>query len=207
MVRVILFSESKSFIQTFGEKLSNGGFEWFQFDTIKLDERINDTYIVALDLASFPMTFQEFGEFLKEYPYPVLVLSTIPSFEEGYPLLRMGLKGYANRHLGLLHLKSALSVLETGGSWFDPGFMNDLIRRIDYRGSSSGIDAGIFKNLSEREQEIARYVAQGLSNHQIADVLEITERTVKAHLLACYKKLGLKDRVSLALWVKEVDHV
>ncbi|MDP3290952.1 MAG: response regulator transcription factor [Sulfuricurvum sp.] len=207
MYRIILVSESESFVKTLGIKLSEIGYSWLSFDEMKSDEHIHGSFIVILDIQSFQMTFHELGEFLKEYPYPVLVMSAIPTFEEGYPLLRMGVRGYANRHIGSVHLQSALSVLESGGSWFDPGFMNDLIRHIDYRGTPSESGQESFEILSEREREIARYIAQGLSNHQIAEVLEITERTVKAHLLSCYKKLGLNDRVSLALWVKEAGYV
>ena len=207
MHRIILVSESEPFIKSFGTKLSDVGYSWLNFDEMKSNEQKQGSFIVILDIQSFQMTFHELGEFLKEYPYPVLVLSAIPTFEEGYPLLRTGVRGYANRHIGSVNLVSALSVLESGGSWFDPGFMNDLIRHIDYRGASTDSGKESLEILSEREREIARYIAQGLSNYQIADVLEITERTVKAHLLSCYKKLGLNDRVSLALWVKEAGYV
>lgn len=207
MNHIILVSESEPFIKYFGMKLSDIGYPWRIFDEMKSDEKTQNSFIVILDIQSFQMTFHELGEFLKEYPYPVLVMSAIPTFEEGYPLLRMGVRGYANRHIGSVNLKSALSVLESGGSWFDPGFMNDLIRHIDYKGVPSESGKESFEILSEREREISRYIAQGLSNHQIADVLEITERTVKAHLLSCYKKLGLNDRVSIALWVKEAGYV
>jgi len=206
MSHIILVSESNLFTKTFGEKLSNVGYSWVSFDKVESDKKGKDDCMVVIDLQSFPMTFQALGQFLKEYPYPMLVLTPIPTFEEGYPLLRMGVKGYANLHLGSVNLENALHVLKSGGSWFDPGFMNDLIRRIDYRRSSSETDEEL-ERLSEREREIGRYVAQGLSNHQIAETIEITERTVKAHLLSCYKKLGLSDRVSLALWFKKRDHV
>lgn len=205
MFQIILVSESALFTKTFGTKLSDLGYSWSSFEQVESHEKGKDERIVIVDIQSFSMTFLDLGEFLKEYPYPMLVLTPIPTFEEGYPLLRMGVKGYANLHLGTVNLENALSVLESGGSWFDPGFMNDLIRRIDYKGVSQGTD-GDLEKLSERELEIGRYVAQGLSNHQIAQTIEITERTVKAHLLSCYKKLGLNDRVSLALWFKKRDH-
>lgn len=205
MLRIIIVSDSKTFIKTFGTKLSDLEYSWLSFDEVTSEDRREGSFLVVVDIQSFQMTFRDLEEFLGEYPYPVLVLSAIPTFEEGYPLLRMGVRGYANIHIGSANLKGALNVLESGGTWFDPGFMNDLIRRIDYRGAANHIEP--FEGLSEREREIARYVSQGLSNHQIGELLEITERTVKAHLLACYKKLGVKDRVSLALRVKEADHV
>jgi len=205
MSQIILVSESALFTKRFGTNLSDLGYSWIPFEQVELHEKGKNDYIVLVDIQSVPMTFRDLGTFLKEYPYPMLVLTPIPTFEEGYPLLRMGVKGYANLHFGTANLENALSVLESGGSWFDPGFMNDLIRRIEYSGTSEGTE-GDLERLSEREQEIGRYVAQGLSNYQIAQTIEITERTVKAHLLSCYKKLGLNDRVSLALWFKKRDH-
>jgi DNA-binding NarL/FixJ family response regulator len=205
MLRIILVSGSHTFTKTFGEKLTGFGYSWLSFDEIKAEEA-NVSSIVIVDIQSLQMTFQDLGKFLKEYPYPMLVLTPIPTFEEGYPLLRMGVRGYANLHLGSLNLENALSVLSSGGNWFDTGFMNDFIRHIDYQGNTTESVTETFDTLSEREQEIGRYVAQGLSNHQIAQSLEITERTVKSHLLSCYKKLGMNDRVSLALWFKKRDH-
>ena len=53
--------------------------------------------------------------------------------------------------------------------------------------------------LSEREAQVARAVAQGRSNKEVAEQLFISERTVKAHLGAIFDKLGVRDRVQLVL--------
>jgi DNA-binding NarL/FixJ family response regulator len=55
------------------------------------------------------------------------------------------------------------------------------------------------EELSGREAEVAREVVAGRSNKEIARVLGITERTVKAHLGAIFAKLGVRDRLQLAL--------
>ena len=55
--------------------------------------------------------------------------------------------------------------------------------------------------LSEREVQVARMVAAGASNKEIASRLAITERTVKAHLAASFEKLAVRDRLQLALRV------
>lgn len=204
MSHIILASESLHFTKRFGFKLSEMGYSWSSFEQADTVENWKNDCIVIIDIQSFRMTFRDLGEFIKEYPFPILVLTTIPTFEEGYPLLRMGIQGYANLHLSSANLENALNVIAAGGSWFDPGFMNDLIRRIDYQGTAQRTD-GELEKLTDREREIGRYVAQGLSNYQIAETIDITERTVKAHLLSCYKKLGVNDRVSLALWFKKRD--
>jgi two-component system NarL family response regulator len=53
--------------------------------------------------------------------------------------------------------------------------------------------------LTEREQEIAALVGSGGTNKQIAKQLAISERTVKAHLTEIFRKLGIADRLKLAL--------
>jgi DNA-binding NarL/FixJ family response regulator len=59
--------------------------------------------------------------------------------------------------------------------------------------------------LSDRETQVARLVASGASNREIAGKLSITERTVKAHLSAVFEKLGLRDRLQLTLRINGLD--
>ena len=59
--------------------------------------------------------------------------------------------------------------------------------------------------LSLREQEVAQLLARGNSNKEIARQLEITERTVKAHVSAMLEKLGARDRLQLSLIVNGVE--
>ncbi len=63
-------------------------------------------------------------------------------------------------------------------------------------------------NLSPRETEIARLVAQGQRNHDIAHILGIGEHTVETHLTHIYQKLGISNRVELTLVVSDLlDHL
>jgi DNA-binding NarL/FixJ family response regulator len=56
--------------------------------------------------------------------------------------------------------------------------------------------------LSQREQEVLKLVSRGLANKQIARELEITEKTVKAHLTRVFQSIGVTDRTQAALWAK-----
>jgi len=58
---------------------------------------------------------------------------------------------------------------------------------------------GLLEQLTSREREVAVEVAKGLSNKEVAKLLNITERTVKAHLASTFERLGAKDRLQLAL--------
>ena len=68
-------------------------------------------------------------------------------------------------------------------------------------------DCGDVKSLAPREQEIAKCVAEGARNKEIARRLGISEGTVKLHLFHAYRKLGVGNRVGLALArITFVDH-
>jgi DNA-binding NarL/FixJ family response regulator len=58
-------------------------------------------------------------------------------------------------------------------------------------------------DLSPREQEVLRLVAQGLPNKRIARELEISEKTVKAHLTSVFQQIGVTDRTQAALWAQD----
>ena len=59
-----------------------------------------------------------------------------------------------------------------------------------------------FDDLTKRERQVAQSVSNGLSNREIAARLNISERTVKARLTAVFQKLGVRDRVQLALLMR-----
>ena len=78
-----------------------------------------------------------------------------------------------------------------------------LLRLVAEKGQDAGDwDGGL---LTERETTAARYAAGGWANAQIAEALGITERTVKAHLSAVFEKLGVSDRLQLALLVHGIS--
>jgi DNA-binding NarL/FixJ family response regulator len=57
--------------------------------------------------------------------------------------------------------------------------------------------------LSAREREVIALVAEGLPNKQIARKLDISEKTVKAHLTSIYQEIGVTDRTQAALWARQ----
>jgi len=63
----------------------------------------------------------------------------------------------------------------------------------------------IVSNLTKRETEVAKHIATGASNKQIANALFICERTVKAHLTSIFEKLRIKNRVELTLIVHKIE--
>lgn len=56
------------------------------------------------------------------------------------------------------------------------------------------------KGLTEREQQVAELVSKGLSNREVANEVQIIEKTVKFHLTNIYKKMNVKSRAQLIVW-------
>ena len=158
-------------------------------DIVNSIKEITPTTVVLTDTASAISLLQERSE-LK-----VMALSDNPSFAEGSSLLRKGIKGYANTYIHLLHLKQAIEIINSGNIWLYPSFMQELISQT---ADKNDVKSELLDKLTQRERETALLIAKGKSNKEIAVELDITERTVKAHLTNIYSKTGLTDRLSLA---------
>jgi len=89
-------------------------------------------------------------------------------------------------------LKKVLKAVCSGEMWLDRSTLTKLF-------SSTSEPAGI-SNLAKREKEIVSHICQGYRNKEIAQKLNISEQTVKSHCNRIYKKLGVTDRLQLALY-------
>jgi DNA-binding NarL/FixJ family response regulator len=97
-------------------------------------------------------------------------------------------------------LKELKTVVMHGGVWLGRDLLQTLIgaSRELVHNQSSKVDEALAL-LTTREKEVALLASTGLSNKEIARKLSITERTVKAHMSSSLEKLGVKDRLQLAL--------
>ncbi|MFZ5766901.1 MAG: response regulator transcription factor [Thermodesulfobacteriota bacterium] len=129
----------------------------------------------------------------------IFVLSDLPQPVEGVAMLKLGVNGYANAYMSGPKLLAALQSIESGGVWIGRQLLQYLITGSAQTGDNQGANEEIFATLTAREKEITEKVAQGLSNSDIAKLLAISERTVKAHLTAIYEKTGTTSRLQLAL--------
>jgi len=133
----------------------------------------------------------------------VVVASASPNDEQGTQALGAGAHGYCHSYAQPAALAQALEVVASGGIWMGRSLVSRLLKLVTERAQDAyAWDAG---RLTEREITVARYAASGQANAQIAEALGITERTVKAHLSAVFDKLGVTDRLQLALLVHGIS--
>lgn len=133
---------------------------------------------------------------------PILALTQVPLLEEAVAILKCGAKGYGNRHMRPSNLQQAIESVQRGQIWLPPSIVVSLIDKIDIKEELVAPKEPILSVLSKREQEVARFVAQGMSNQKIADKLFVSLRTVKAHLTSIFSKTGLRSRLELGIRMK-----
>jgi DNA-binding NarL/FixJ family response regulator len=134
---------------------------------------------------------------------PIVVLSNVPEDDQGLAALAAGASGYCSALTLPAVLHQVASVVTHGGIWVGPKLMRRLMQSLATRGNEAAETA--LDKLSLRERQVAEAVARGSTNKEIARVMGITERTVKAHLSAAFEKLGVRDRMQLALLVNGVE--
>lgn len=132
----------------------------------------------------------------------IIVFPNQSSQQAALRLFSVGVSGQCAPYIGREQLSLVLSVVDSGEIWGGKIFIQQLIQQ-----SAAAImpNYNDLDGLSEREQSVAQFIAKGLSNRQIALEMNITERTVKAHLTSIFKKTNTKDRLSLGLLVQNND--
>ncbi len=133
--------------------------------------------------------------------FTLFALTPSPSFHEGTALLAQGIKGYGNSFMHAKHLRRAIITIKEGNIWLPPSFMQELIAHAVPSAATTSNSVSALETLTKRQKETALLLKEGLSNKEIAKKLQITERTVKAHISAIFERTGITDRLSLAMYL------
>ncbi|GAB4005854.1 response regulator transcription factor [Glycomyces albus] len=131
---------------------------------------------------------------------PVLVLTTFDDDELVLGALRAGARGYLLKDVTLDQLVEAVKTLADGGTLLRPAITDRLLRALR-EGEAPAADSGASAPvpLTDREREVLRLLAAGLSNREIAESLFLAEGTVKNHVSNVLMKLGSRDRTRAVL--------
>lgn len=127
----------------------------------------------------------------------VVVLTTFADSRRVMDSLEAGAVGYLMKDSSPQDIITGVITAANGGSPLDPRVARSLVDA-QRGGSRSQRDVV----LTKKQTEVVALVAEGLSNRLIARRLQISEKTVKAHLTAVYNALGVTDRVQAALWAQ-----
>jgi DNA-binding NarL/FixJ family response regulator len=126
----------------------------------------------------------------------VLVLTTFDLDEYVYGALRAGASGFVLKDTRPRELLRAIEVVAAGDALLAPSVTRRLIAEFAARRDPAEPPPALAE-LTEREREVTRLVAEGLTNREIADRLVISPLTAKTHVSNVLRKLGCRDRAAL----------
>lgn len=125
----------------------------------------------------------------------VIALSMYGEEEYYYKMLDAGAKGFILKDSDITEVHDAIIAVHKGGNFFSQELLYHVIKRIKNREQEVKSSS-----LSKREKEILLKICEGLSNHEIADALFISKRTVDKHRANLLAKTGSKNTASLILY-------
>jgi DNA-binding NarL/FixJ family response regulator len=132
----------------------------------------------------------------------VLVLTTFALEEYVYEALRAGASGFLLKDAPPEQLVAAVHVVDHGDALLDPAITRTVIAEF-VRSPARPELAARLEELTQREREVFRLMARGLSNAEIARELVVSEGTVKTHVAHVLLKLDLRDRVQAVVYAYE----
>jgi DNA-binding NarL/FixJ family response regulator len=138
----------------------------------------------------------------------VIILTTFDDDANVFEGLRAGAQGYLLKDLSGQELANAVRTVAGGGALIEPSVARKVVaefaRLSPPTRSASSAHAELIEPLSERELEVLKLIAQGLSNGEIADRLSLAEGTVKNYVTSILQKIGSRDRTQAALRAREL---
>jgi DNA-binding NarL/FixJ family response regulator len=179
-------------------------------EAVELVERLNPT-LVLMDIAMARMDGIEATRQIRVHrpDLPVLILSAYDDDQYIFALVEAGAAGYLLKDIRQEELVAAIRAVNRGESVLHPTIARKIMLRL---GGRSEPPAATVETLSDRETEVLRLAAGGASNAAIALRLEVSPRTVQAHLSNVFAKLGVGSRTqaviaALRTGVIELEHI
>jgi DNA-binding NarL/FixJ family response regulator len=127
----------------------------------------------------------------------VIVLTSYHEDEHIFPAIRAGALSYLLKDISLPDLADAIRKAARGEVMMHPHIAARVVQELE---GMAHYDMASYAQLSEREREVLRLIAEGLSNTDIAARLVLSEKTVKSHVRNILSKLHLADRTQVAIF-------
>lgn len=131
----------------------------------------------------------------------VLVFTGVRDQEQHQLCLRLGATGLIRKEQSRTVLLKAIEKVHRGEIWFDRTMMSDVLSNVLKQKNEKEPDPAAAKiaSLTDREKEVVALVSEGCKNKQIAELLFISDTTVRHHLTSIFSKLGVADRLELLI--------
>lgn len=200
-MKIIIFSASTDTVEEFKKRDAMNEIA-LAYDLNSLADELTNFQNKAIVIADYDSVAQDINKLITsdKLPNKTIVLERTPEIASGKMLIKHGVKAYGNSRMLYIHYKQMLETVQENKIWTYPELTAALSKIED----TINIDAKalIENRLTEKELHVVYGVLEGLTNDAISHKLNITTRTVKAHMSSIFQKLHVNDRVSLVLLLK-----
>jgi DNA-binding NarL/FixJ family response regulator len=125
----------------------------------------------------------------------IIILTSFATDDKIIPAIKAGASGYELKDVSPAQLVEAIRETSKGQTHIHPKVAQKLMRNV-----ANGTENNELNDLTERENEVLKQVAEGLDNRQIGKMLSISEKTVKTHISNILFKLNLDNRTQVAIY-------
>lgn len=206
MNQILIFSDNQTLIKLWSTTLSSL-YQVSTIDKLYADTKADVVIIDALKLDNNDNLFS----FFNKNSIRFLIVGCNWSEDNQIKALVHGAAGYCGEMEPAELLLQAVKSILKGDIWIQRHLVPRVIGTLVQMKSTPveepkpAESSELLKTLSSRELDVAKMIGSGENNKVIASTLNISERTVKAHLTSIFKKLNITDRLHLALFVQKLD--
>lgn len=161
--------------------------------------------VILMDIAMPVLDGVEATQSIKEL-FPgtkVIMLTSRQEEDEIYAALAAGADAYCMKDVSSERLINIIQMVVGGGFWLDPAIAKLVLKSIKPKLSSSAQITSARQryrvDLTEREQEVLELLVKGHNNKELADLLNVSVHTIKAHISSIMQKLAVDDRTEAAV--------
>lgn len=129
----------------------------------------------------------------------IISLSMYGEEEYYYRMIDAGVKGFILKNSEITEVIKAIKAVTSGNTYFSSEVLYNVVKNIKTVSKTPNTNA----NLSEREVEVLEQICKGMSNHEIAEVLYISKRTVEKHRASLLLKTNTKNTAQLVMYAIE----
>lgn len=173
----------------------------YEIDALKKEITKGTNYLLIVDYDSVAVEINKVIASGNELQNMVL-LEKSPELVTGKMLITHGVKAYGNARMLPIHFLQMVATVLDGKVWTYPELTASLAKDTTSSNINDEAITLIQNRLTPKEIEVVYYILDGLTNNAIATKINITIRTVKAHVSSIFSKLHVSDRISLVLLLK-----
>jgi DNA-binding NarL/FixJ family response regulator len=158
--------------------------------------------LVVMDLSMPGMSGAEATrEIKRRFPSVAVLVVTVAAGEDDVlDALEAGAAGYLLKDSEPNEIVRAVEAAVSGDTPLSPRIAKLVVQRARTASGGASAATALAEELTEREREVLRLVADGLDNAEIAQVLFLSPTTVKRHVASIVRKLGVSNRIQAAIW-------